>query len=217
MILIVIIFLLLAFILCVWMLSRILGRIGYATHGEKGRKIGRKAPWMLLLVFIAYSVVEYVYVFFQVQYLCKKEAGVFVYVTPEQWKKENKDELEQIIVYSTEEGEKNRKIMKPIVIDGVTYEPWRMHNSRMFHYSHHTYGKNQKLINKSSDILFDNKTGKVLIKATSFHAIRAGYLYSGFNSYRIWMNTIPSCRMWKSNNTISFSEASNNFLSIIKE
>ena len=203
-----------------WIVSRILGRIGYATHGEKGRKIGRKAPWMFLLAFAAYSVVEYVYVYYRIQYLCKREAGVFVYVTPEKWNEENKNDLKYIDNYENKkqfELIKMKNQMSLLIIDGVTYKPWEIKNSRITHYTHSNYGRNQKLINRNSDILLDNKNGKVLIKSVSFHAIRAGSLHSGFNSYRIWMNNIPSCRIWKSDNIISFSEASNNFLSIIKE
>lgn len=218
-ILIAIIFLLLGFIFCMWVVSRILGRIGYATHGEKGRKIGRKAPWIFLLAFAAYSVVEYVYVFFQVQHLCKKEAGVFVYVTPEQWKEENKDELDQIVKYEWEDGNKLAKSMSPITIDGIKYKPETVKNTRMTHYAYYTYGNKQLLINRSSNILLDNKTGKVLIKSVYFHAIHPGYLYSGFNTYRLWMSTIPSCRIYakKSNTSVGFSKAVDNFLSTLKD
>lgn len=192
MFLIAIIFLLLGFIFCMWVVSRILGRIGYATHGEKGRKIGRKAPWMLVLVFIAYNIVEYFYVRFQVQYLCKKEAGVFVYVTPEQWKEENKDELDQIVIYDYEEGRKLAKNMDNIIIDNVVMRPWVTENSRITSFQ----GLKDKSPNQYSgtfyDLLLDTKTGKVLMK--SFYiSTGVGSIWVNGDSLKEWMNTVPSC------------------------
>lgn len=191
-ILIAIIFLLLGFIFCMWVVSRILGRIGYATHGEKGRKIGRKAPWMLVLVFIAYNIVEYFYVRFQVQYLCKKEAGVFVYVTPEQWKEESKTELRKTTNSISKKNADTQRQVKSVHIDNITYET-RSTFEKTTYYWYRKENDPNKFTDTTYQLLVDNKTGNVLIKSTYFSTGVGKYFQGTATSYKFWMNAVPSC------------------------
>ena len=59
-------------------LSKILGKIGHAFYGEKGKKIGRSVLWVLLGCFIFYQIAEYYSIKHKVQSVCQKEAGLFM-------------------------------------------------------------------------------------------------------------------------------------------
>ncbi|MBO7080991.1 MAG: hypothetical protein J6V99_03005 [Neisseriaceae bacterium] len=195
MILIAIIFLLLGFIFCMWVVSRILGRIGYATHGEKGRKIGRKVPWMLLLAFMAYNIVEYFYVRFQVQYLCKKEAGVFVYVTPEQWKKQNKKQWETLVPYEYQHGHLLADKMKTINIDGTLYEVDGVLNEKIIRARKYN-SIHRGVAWKKTILLFDQIRKTVLMKWNYVEVYRGRAIVNegGFDNFLFrWAYTVQDC------------------------
>ena len=71
------------------------GWIGNKLAGKKGKYIFMALPLSLLGIII-YNIAEYYYIKNQVTNLCKKEAGIFVYVTPEQWREENKNSLDSL-------------------------------------------------------------------------------------------------------------------------
>lgn len=175
-------------------LSKILGKIGHAFYGEKGKKIGGSILWIWLACFIFYQIAEYYYVKHQVKNLCEKEAGLFVYVTPEQWKEENKDELENIVKYEWKKGRELAKRINPITIEGVTYEPKTVKNSRLVYYESWQKSTPNKFTTKDYQILLDTKTNKVLMKSIAFSTGVRGIMLGGDpNSWKMWIDNIKSC------------------------
>lgn len=187
-------FFLVLFLIFLVILSKILGKIGNAFYGKKGKKIGGSIVWILLSCFIAYQFIEYYYVKNQVKNLCEKKAGLFIYVTPEQWKEENKNELEHIIKYDYQEGSKLAKKMKSITIDGITYKPRTVKNSRLVFYGSSEKNNPNKFTSTVYYILLDIKTNKVLMKSVYLSTGVRGIMLGGDkDSWKMWINNIHSC------------------------
>ena len=72
--------------LLVWIVVTLIAmRIGYKIAKKKGLFAG----FMLTMGgWIVYWAIEFAYIQAKVSYLCEKEAGITVYVTPEQWRKQ---------------------------------------------------------------------------------------------------------------------------------
>ena len=198
-------FFLVLFFLFWKVLSKTLGNIGEHFYGEKGEKIGRLIPLILFCSLIAYQIIEYIYIRHQVQNLCKKEAGIFVYVTPEQWKEENKDVLDILYPYSKinvndvdkyeEMQQQKRKIetyYKTFNYHGDEYEKFSIFNRRIV-----LYQRREELnyfTIKVTNLLVDIKTDKVLVKTVYAYAFVTGFMsVNRLSDLKFWMNEMPNC------------------------
>lgn len=76
--------------LLVWIVVTLIAMtIGYKIAKKKGLFAG----FMLTMGgWIVYWAIEFAYIQAKVSYLCKKEAGITVYITPEQWRKQITEE-----------------------------------------------------------------------------------------------------------------------------
>lgn len=198
-------FFLVLFFLFWKVLSKTFGNIGEHFYGEKGKKIGRLIPLMLFCSLIAYQIIEYVYIRHQVQNLCKKEAGIFVYVTPEQWKEENKGKLDNLYQFDNikpKDGEKYNETKKKkreieeqykfFVYDNNKYKVSHIYNKRIVGYS--TYKKLNYFVTKSTALLVDINTNKVLMKRIYINSGVSGFMsIDHLTDLKYWMNTIPNC------------------------
>ena len=195
------------FIFFVWLISRILGGIGYAIYKEKGRTIGRILPWIYFCVFLPiYNTIEYLYVRHQVTTFCQKEAGIFVYVTPEQWREQNKNELDGLYqfgnIYSINrkkwrESQEQEKIIKreypTFVYENNEYKNLFIYNERIVQYRRRE--KTNYFVSKLADLTVDIKTGQVLAKALYNNSGVSGFMsVNRWADLKEWMNNIPNCR-----------------------
>ncbi|MBP5788808.1 MAG: hypothetical protein J6W29_01055 [Neisseriaceae bacterium] len=202
MILIAFCFFLVLFFIFLIVLSKILGKIGNAFYGEKGKKIGSLIPLTLLACFMTYQIIEYAYIRYRVQSLCKKEAGVFVYVTPEQWKEENKDEWKTLYPYHNwkdlypnsnwkykEEIIEMRNKYKNFYFDSKNFREFEVYNKRMIEY----YNEEEvnKFIDKETRLLVDIKNDQILVKTVYFSIIAGNFNYgSGRNAHKFLLRTL---------------------------
>lgn len=198
-----------------WLLSFVLGKIAYKIAGKKGRNIAYfislGIPFILFLGFVIYNIVEYYYIKNQVKNICKKEAGIFVYVTPEQWREENKDVLDILYPYSKDidiilkdndeekyeeiQREKNKikRYYDTFNYNGVVYSQFSILNRRIV-----SYQKIKELnyfTKQYTHLLVDIETNNILVKTI--------YVTSGikndftsmtrWSDLKIYMNNIPNC------------------------
>lgn len=189
-------------IILLLLISSFFGKIGNKIAGKKGKYIGYTIPSLLFIGIVVYNVAEYYYIKNQVNNLCEKESGIFVYVTPEQWKEENKDSLNSLYQFDdidrkdekkyTEMENKKKEIEKNhkfFTYDNNKYKIWYIYNDRIVIYSNINYRLNY-YTKKNIDLLVDIKTNKVLVKTVS---ISTGV--GGFIQIKSWMNTIPNCKI----------------------
>ena len=181
------------------------GWIGNKLAGKKGKYIFMALP-LLLLGIIIYNIAEYYYIKNQVKNLCEKEAGIFVYVTPEQWQEENKNSLDSLYQFddiTKEDAEKYNEVKnkkkeieknhKFFIYDNNKYKIWYIYNDRIAIYSNVNYRLNY-YTKKDIDLLVDIKTNKVLIKTVSVRAGVSGFMsVNRLADLKGWMNTIPNC------------------------
>ena len=200
------------FLIFLVILSKILGKIGNAVYGEKGKKIGGSILWVLLACFIVYQIAEYHYVKYQVQSICKKEAGLFIYVTPEQWKEENKDEWETLAPYDSKYGYALAGKIEKININGEFYEPQKVINNRVVEVS-----KLDLLpyTNKKTILYVDKKEDRILVKWIGVRRTSVGALFVGSsssNSWKIWLNGMGCTRGFR-----KFADLENEYSNQLKK
>ena len=164
-------------------------------------------PFILFLGFVIYNIVEYYYIKNQVKNICEKEAGIFVYVTPEQWREENKDILDILYPYGKinvndidkyeEMQQQKRKIetyYKTFNYNGNEYKKFSVFNRRLVLYSNYNTKKLNYFTKKHIDLLVDIKTDKVLVKTVYAHASVTGFMsVNRWSDLKEWMNEIPNC------------------------
>lgn len=151
----------------------------------------KKFLLILLACIVVYHIGEYIYIRHQVQNLCKKEAGVFIYVTPEQWREENTDKLKNIVKYKYDEGKELARKLDKMEIDNLLYKPNQVYTSRTTFYF--TEEKVNKFTSKYSEILVDNETKQVLLKYSRFSTGVGKWFQGTASSYKFWMNEVPNC------------------------
>ena len=150
-----------------------------------GYKIGKKAHYpnmgaltgfMLIMGgWIVYWIIEFAYIQAKVSYLCKKEAGITVYVTPEQWRKQiGEEEWEKLKPFTDKESDQRYAIYnnKTLSFDNRIYKYTRgnmragnIENTRLSYYDF--YDK-IGIVPIISHILVDENTKKILVKKTYF-------------------------------------------------
>ncbi|ULJ68775.1 hypothetical protein MIS45_08290 [Wielerella bovis] len=162
----------------VTLIATIIGyKIGKAAHYPK---MGALAGFMLTMGgWIVYWAIEFAYIQAQVTKLCEKEAGITIYVTPEQWR-------EQI-------GEEEWEKMRPLT-DKERNERYFKNNKNIFHFNNKSYKyaqgqfkdgniQNEKLtyynyfgsagkIKQNSFILVDDFNKQVVLQGTYFLYIK---------------------------------------------
>ena len=190
-------FFLVLFLIFLAILSKILGKIGNAVYGEKGKKIGGSILWVLLACFIVYQIAEYHYVKYQVQSICKKEAGLFIYVTPEQWKEENKEEWETLAPYENKYGYALAETMEKININGEFYKPRKVINSRVVEVSKSDF---LPYTQKKTILYVDKRESKILVKWIGVSRTNVGTVINEIDriSWKIWLNGM-GCVRWLHN------------------
>ena len=196
MILIAFCFFLVLFFIFLIVLSKILGKIGNAFYGEKGRKIGGSILWILLGCFIVYQFIIYCNFKIKVENECKNNSGLFVYVTSEQWKEKNQYEWKTLSPYNNKYGYDLAKTMENININGTLYKPIQVINNRVI-----LLEKNDsinKFTNKGTKLYFDKKENTVLAKwsfiSTSGNRIDVAGDHPAY--WLTWLGGVKSCTSW---------------------
>ena len=183
-----------------WLLSFVLGKIAYKIAGKKGRNIAYfislGMPFILFLGFVIYNIVEYYYIKNQVKNICEKEAGIFVYVTPEQWREENKDEWETLYSYhGLKDKDKIREMenkYKELFIDDVKLTISSVKNKKIISYWDITDISNY--IRKTTRVFVDIDKNRILFKQIYFGAGVGGtgiFASSNPKAWKFWINSIP--------------------------
>lgn len=172
--------------LLVWIVVTLIAmRIGYKIAKKKGLFVG----FMLTMGgWFVYWAIEFAYIQAKVTALCEKEAGITVYVTPEQWRKQIGEE-EWIKIKEFNDIERQRYPQEKITVKGTDYIPTMMINSHLINYSNTEYIDN--IIRKRISIVWDYYNKNILLKYTYFSAGAGNWLAGG--SPKFWLNDIQSC------------------------
>ena len=193
-------------IILLLLVSSFFGKIGNKIAGKKGKYIGYAIPSLVFIGIVVYNVAEYYYIKNQVKNLCEKEAGIFIYVTPEQWIEQNKDELNELYQFGTvtwddkelrNEVEKQEEEIKrqypTFVYEGIEYKNLFIYNERIVQYR-----KREKInyyVANRTDLLVDIKTGQLLAKAFYNSAGVSGFMsINHWADLKYWMDDLPHCR-----------------------
>lgn len=152
-------------------------------------KTGAFIGFMLFMGgWFVYWVIEFAYFQVKVSYLCKKEAGITVYVTPEQWRKQiGEDEWNTLKTHDYLEAQEYPRDKK--MINGVEYRPISSINKRLVRYS--DYYKINTFTGKRHVIIEDIKTHTRIMEYTYFSAGAGTWLTGG--SFKSWLNNIDDC------------------------
>ena len=172
--------------LLVWIVVTLIAmRIGYKI----GKKKGLCAGFMLTMGgWFVYWAIEFAYVQAKVSYLCEKEAGITVYVTPEQWRKQIGEE-EWSTLMAFDNINKQSYPRGDIIYKQKRYIPTASFNDRLVKYNHHQ--SISKFIGKMDALIIDRKDKKAILHYTYFSAGVGNWLSN--NSPKFWLNNIQSC------------------------
>ena len=135
----------------------------------------------------------------------------FIYVTPEQWKEENKDEWDKLAPYENEYAYELAKKMEQININGELYKPQKVINNRILKV---TKSDMLPYTSKETRLYLDKKENKILVKWIGVRQTSVGALFAGSsssNSWKIWLNGM-GCGRWFHNFSDLENEYSNQFL-----
>lgn len=158
--------------------------MGPYFFGKKGAYIGGWLGFMLLMGgWIVYWVGEYVYLQYNVAKLCKKEAGLFVYITPEEWRKQiGKEEWNTLYSDFKMLDLDNNLELK---FDDKIYHGSYQFNRRIVAYE--AKGERRDIIVDSDRIYVDKETNQILFR-TRYFSVGASY-----DSLKIWLNNLKDC------------------------
>lgn len=177
--------------LFVWIMVTLIATVIGSNIGKKINqpKMGAWAGFMLTMGgWIVYWVIEYAYVQAKVSYLCHKEAGITVYVTPEQWRKQIGEE-EWATLSEFDYIKKQSYPRGDIIYEQKKHVPTSFLNDRLVKYSHHQ--DISEFIGKTESVIIDIKTQKPILHYTYFSAGAGAWLAGG--SPKVWLNNIQSC------------------------
>ena len=171
--------------LLVWIVVTLIAmRIGYKI----GKKKGLFAGFMLTMGgWFVHWAIEFAYVQAKVSYLCEKEAGITVYVTPEQWRKQIGEE-EWYKIQELNPIEQRNYPRKTITINKIDYVSTMMINSHLIKYS--TVKNIDNFIGESRSIVMDYHN-TIILEYVYFSAGVGNWLSDG--SPKFWLNNIQSC------------------------
>ena len=124
--------------LAVWVgFTFLIARCGYLI-GKKFHyaRTGAFLGFMLIMGgWFVYWAIEFAYLQVKVTNLCEKEAGVTVYITPEEWRKQlGEEEWNKIKAHNYIERQYYPN--NNIIIDEIKYIPSGSLNGRLIEYSH---------------------------------------------------------------------------------
>ena len=178
--------------LFVWIVITLMATmIGYKI-GKKAHypKMGALTGFMLIMDgWIVYWIIEFAYIQAKVSYLCKKEAGITVYVTPEQWRKQIGEE-EWAHLFEFDYIKKQSYPSRDIIYEQKKYVPTASFNDRLIKYNQHQ--NISEFIGRMEAVVIDRKDKKAILHYTYFSA-GAGHWITG-GSPKFWLNNIQSCK-----------------------
>lgn len=171
--------------LLVWIVVTLIAmRIGYKIAKKKGLFAG----FMLTMGgWIVYWAIEFAYIQAKVSYLCEKEAGITVYVTPEQWRKQIGAEWNTLRKYN--EIESQSYPVREITIDNKNFIPVSQINKNIIVYSN--WERLSQFISKYTGLLIDKTSQKILVKYVSISAGSGTWIAGG--SPKFWLNYLSTC------------------------
>lgn len=173
--------------LAVWLIITIFATIiGYET----GKKTGAFIGFMLTMGgWIFYWILEYHYIQYKVNHLCKTEGGVTVYVTPEEYKvrlkSNNFDGLPKIEYFGDS-----------VLFDGFEYISSKNNDRLVNFYSYVNY--DEFYIFRT--IFFDKKTNIVLLSNNGVSVFTPSFA-NDLSGLKFWRGLIKDCAFHKKSNS----------------
>ncbi|MDO5639501.1 MAG: hypothetical protein Q4G28_06485 [Neisseria sp.] len=138
--------------------------------------------------FIVYWIWEYIAVQNYVAKLCKEEAGVIVYVPPEEWRKQlGEKEWEKNVKLDYFERQNHPR--DEVLWDGKMFRQVAKENSRLGIYSY--TGEKKMFTVKFINLVLDTTNGQKILSVTWFSTGVGAWLAGG--SFKLWLNTIHTC------------------------
>lgn len=177
--------------LAIWCVITLIAMIIGYIIGKKicYPKMGVLTGFMLTMGgWIIYWWMEFMYIQAKVTKLCEKEAGVTVYVTPEEWRKQI-GEAEWKKIKELNNKEKQNYPQETITINKIEYAPTIMINSHLIKFM--TVQEISEFISKHNFFILDYKNKNILLEYTYFSAGSGSWLAGG--SPKVWLNGIRSC------------------------
>lgn len=171
--------------LAVWCIVTLIAmRIGYKIGKQINRpKTGMVAGFMLTMGgWFMYWAIEFAYIQAKVRYLCEKEAGIKVYVTPEEYAKRLKFK-------SFNDLPKIRYKNNDIIFDGLIYRYRVSDNDRLGIIHSDEY---LKYFSISRRAFIDKKTQVVLLKENSVFVFEPS-ISNDISGLKFWNSTIRDC------------------------
>ena len=191
-------------LLC-WAFWRLVSAIGYriglylsggtVAGGKKGQQWTRRVIFLIVPLFYLciYLPAENYYLKNKVRNFCKKEAGFFVYVDPERWKKEMFADCDSVCIKQRLKGKKAPDIFR--------------YKGKIFHYTLSFVDEVPELavymyrrekpehFTVRSSLLVEIKTGHVLAEeVVAFTSTRLIWYESEPKlSVKFWLNNSPKC------------------------
>ncbi|KPN72123.1 hypothetical protein [Neisseria sp. 83E34] len=150
-----------------------------------GRRIGRFAGFMLLMGgWMVSWAMEYWTVRQTAQTMCK-DAGITVYVTPEDWRRRLGYQEWKSFKLVQERVESNEEL----IFENRVYKISHKFNDRIFLYESHAY---KKRVSSYYRIIFDKEDGIVLFKSIRASVSKPA-IANSLEGLKFWMETIPDC------------------------
>ncbi len=185
--------LIILFLLAIWCLLTVLAMwVGYKI-GKRNHfpKTGIFTGFMLVMGgWFVYWAIEFSYIQMRIKELCEKEAGLTVYVTPEEWRKQIGEE-EWSTLKSDYKGIAGKSNFK---FNGKNYHSSSQLHRRLFSFTADDRS-NERFT--SYDIIYvDIYTNQVLLRKRSFGVSARNIL-----GLKFWLGSIDDCSMsdWPEN------------------
>lgn len=184
-------------------------RLGYLLGAQINYpKLGAVVGFMLLMGgWFVYWGVEFVRVQAQVNELCKKDSGITVFITPEEWRKQIGEEE-----WSTlNEDFKNFHHKLDFSFNGKIYHGVHQLNKRVFVYEADDE-RDDKIL--EGDVIYVDKNSKQVLFREHWFEVGVPAIANSLTGLKVWKNTIDDCswKEWESNDRFFSNNYTNNLI-----
>jgi hypothetical protein len=180
----------------IWLGIKLAKKISQKTYAKY---VGGFLGFMLTMGgFIVYWTIEYYSIKHKLDYLCKTEAGIKIYVTPEEWRNKVGDKYWLILKpYTNEELFKSKPKLKSILYnnreysyENNAYRTGNLENERVaVYWSSKNMG--DRLIDFQS-ILIDKSNRNILVREIDFSVTKVT-VANEISGLKFWLNNLKDC------------------------